>query len=45
MDSVGASTFQGSLDCLKPLGMMISFGNASGKVPPFDIGILAAKDP
>ena len=40
MDSVGASTFQGSLDCLKPLGMMISFGNASGKVPPFDIGIL-----
>ena len=43
MDSVGASTFQGSLDCLKPLGMMISFGNASGKVPPFDIGILAAK--
>ena len=43
MDSVGASTVQGSLDCLKPLGMMISFGNASGKVPPFDIGILAAK--
>ena len=43
MDSVGASTFEGSLDCLKPLGMMISFGNASGKVPPFDISRLAAK--
>ncbi len=43
MDSVGAFTFEGSLDCLKPLGMMISFGNASGKVPPFDISQLAAK--
>lgn len=43
MDSVGKDTFDGSLDCLKPFGMMISFGNASGKVPPFDIGILAAK--
>ena len=43
MDSVGASTFEGSLECLKPLGMMISFGNASGKVPPFDISQLAAK--
>ncbi|MFN7222590.1 MAG: quinone oxidoreductase family protein [Paracoccaceae bacterium] len=43
MDSVGKDTFDGSLDCLKPLGMMISFGNASGKVPPFDIGTLAAK--
>ncbi len=43
MDSVGAATFMGSLDCLRPLGMMISFGNASGKVPPFDIGLLAAK--
>ncbi|MBD3765187.1 MAG: quinone oxidoreductase [Rhodobacterales bacterium] len=43
MDAVGASTFDGSLNCLRPLGMMISFGNASGKVPPFDIGILAAK--
>ena len=36
MDSVGADTFEGSLDCLKPLGMMISFGNASGPVPPFN---------
>ena len=43
MDSIGASTFTDSLDCLKSLGMMISFGNASGKVPPFDIGQLAAK--
>ena len=43
MDSVGADTFEGSLDCLKPLGMMISFGNASGPVPPFNLGILAQK--
>jgi NADPH2:quinone reductase len=43
MDSVGAATFDGSLSCLKPLGMMMSFGNASGKVPPVDIGVLAAK--
>mgnify|MGYP002789602826 CR=1 FL=1 len=43
MDGVGKDTFDGSLECLKPFGMMISFGNASGKVPPFDIGILAAK--
>jgi NADPH2:quinone reductase len=43
MDSVGAQTWDGSLNCLRPLGMMISFGNASGKVPPFDISILAAK--
>ncbi|PVH30610.1 quinone oxidoreductase family protein [Pararhodobacter oceanensis] len=43
MDSVGASTFEGSLDSLRPCGMMISFGNASGPVPPFDIAKLAAK--
>jgi NADPH:quinone reductase len=42
-DSVGKDTFMASLDCLKPRGMMVSFGNASGKVPPFDIGILAQK--
>lgn len=42
-DSVGKETFMGSLDCLRPLGMMVSFGNASGPVPPFDPGILAAK--
>jgi NADPH2:quinone reductase len=43
MDSVGRDTFEGSLDCLRPLGMMISFGNASGPVPPLDILTLAAK--
>ncbi|MFO1421251.1 MAG: quinone oxidoreductase [Candidatus Competibacteraceae bacterium] len=42
-DSVGQATFMGSLDCLRRLGMMISFGNASGPVPPFDPGLLAAK--
>jgi NADPH2:quinone reductase len=42
-DSVGKSTFQGSLDCLRPLGLMVSFGNASGPVPPFDVGVLAQK--
>jgi NADPH2:quinone reductase len=42
-DSVGKDTFDGSLDCLQPLGMMVSFGQSSGKVPPFDAGILAAK--
>ena len=34
-DSVGKDTFFGSLDCLKPLGLMVSYGNASGPVPPF----------
>lgn len=43
MDAVGKDTFEGSLDSLKPLGMMMSFGNASGPVPPFDIGILGKK--
>ena len=42
-DSVGKDTFMGSLDCLRPMGMMVSFGNASGPVPPFEAGILAAK--
>jgi NADPH2:quinone reductase len=42
-DSVGKDTFEGSLDCLRPLGTMVSFGNASGAVPPFEPGILAAK--
>jgi NADPH2:quinone reductase len=42
-DSVGRDTFMKSLDCLAPLGMMVVFGNASGAVPPFDVGILAAK--
>jgi len=43
MDAVGADTFEGSLNSLRPLGMMISFGNASGPVPPFNIGILGQK--
>ncbi len=43
MDAVGADTFEGSLNSLKPLGMMISFGNASGAVPPFSVGILGQK--
>ncbi|MBK8896187.1 MAG: quinone oxidoreductase [Candidatus Competibacteraceae bacterium] len=42
-DSVGKDTFMGSLDCLRPMGMMVSFGNASGPVAPFETGILAAK--
>jgi len=42
-DSVGQATFMGSLDCLRPLGMMVSFGNASGPVQAFDMGLLAAK--
>lgn len=43
MDAVGKDTFDGSLDSLKPLGMLISFGNASGPVPPFNLGILGPK--
>ncbi|WP_119460542.1 quinone oxidoreductase family protein [Rhodospirillaceae bacterium SYSU D60014] len=42
-DGVGKDTFMPSLDCLAPLGLMVSFGNASGSVPPFDLGILSAK--
>lgn len=42
-DSVGRDTFAASLDSLAPFGMMVSYGNASGPVPPVDIGILAAK--
>ncbi len=42
-DSVGKDTFPGSLDCLKPRGLWVSFGNASGPVPPFDILSLSAK--
>ena len=41
-DSVGKDTFLASLDCLRPLGLLVSFGNSSGKVTPFDIGILYA---
>jgi NADPH2:quinone reductase len=42
-DSVGQATFMRSLDCLKPMGIMVSFGQASGKVEPFDITTLAGK--
>ena len=42
-DSVGKDTFMASLDSLAPLGLMASYGNASGPVPPVEIGLLAAK--
>lgn len=42
-DSIGKDTFAGSLDCLRPLGMLVSFGNASGPVPPFQLSTLAQK--
>ena len=42
-DSIGADTFIGSLDCLRPLGMMVSFGSASGPVPPFSLAELASR--
>ena len=42
-DSVGKDTYMGSLDCLQPLGMLVMFGNGSGPVPPFDLGLLAQK--
>ncbi len=43
MDSVGKSTWDGSLDCLKPNGIMATFGNASGKPDPVDPQVLAGK--
>jgi NADPH2:quinone reductase len=42
-DGVGKDTFPGSLDCLAPRGMFVSYGNASGPVPPFDILMLSAR--
>jgi NADPH2:quinone reductase len=42
-DSVGKDTFMKSLDCLRPMGTIVSFGQSSGSVPPFDIGILSLK--
>lgn len=42
-DSIGKATFEASLDSLKPFGTMVTYGNASGKVDPFDPGILAPK--
>ncbi len=42
-DSVGNDTFPASLDCIRPLGMFVSFGQSSGPIPPFNIGLLAQK--
>jgi NADPH2:quinone reductase len=42
-DGIGKDTFMDSLDCLSPLGTMVSYGNASGAVPPVNIGVLAQK--
>jgi NADPH2:quinone reductase len=42
-DSVGKDTFEGSLNCLKPLGLLALFGQSSGPVPPFNLGVLAQK--
>lgn len=42
-DAVGKTTFAGSLDCLRPRGLLVLFGNASGPVPPFDLGVLSKK--
>ncbi|MFL6652454.1 MAG: quinone oxidoreductase family protein [Sulfurifustaceae bacterium] len=42
-DGVGKDTFMDSLDCLMPLGLMVSYGNASGAVPPVNLGILSQK--
>jgi NADPH2:quinone reductase len=42
-DSVGKSTWEGSLDCLAPRGLMVSFGNASGPVPPVNLLVLSQK--
>jgi NADPH2:quinone reductase len=42
-DSVGKNTYEKSLNCLRPRGMMVLFGQSSGAVPPIDPGILAAK--
>jgi NADPH:quinone reductase and related Zn-dependent oxidoreductases len=42
-DSVGKDTFEGSLECLRPRGLMVSFGNSSGAVPPFSPALLSQK--
>src|SRR5262249_10890029 len=42
-DGIGKTTFPASLDCLKPLGMFVSFGSASGPVSAFDINLLQQK--
>ena len=42
-DSVGRDTFTASMDCLQPRGLLVSFGQSSGAIPPFDPGVLAQK--
>ena len=42
-DSVGKTTWEGSLECLRPRGLIVSFGNASGPVAPVNLGILSTK--
>jgi NADPH2:quinone reductase len=42
-DSVGKDTFPGSLDCLRPRGMFVSFGQSSGPIPPFNMAVLSQK--
>lgn len=42
-DSVGADTFMGSLDCLRPMGLAVNYGTASGQVPPFPLQRLHSK--
>jgi NADPH:quinone reductase len=42
-DSVGQSTFEASLDCLAPLGTMVTFGQSSGAIPPVNLGVLSQK--
>ena len=42
-DGVGKATFPASLDCLRPLGMFVSFGSASGPIEAFNLGLLSTK--
>lgn len=42
-DSIGKDTWDDSLDCLRPMGLMVTFGNASGPVPPINLGVLGQK--
>ena len=42
-DSIGKDTFEKSLDCLQPRGLMVTYGNATGPITGVDLGILAAK--
>jgi NADPH2:quinone reductase len=42
-DSIGKDTFEGSLECLAPFGLLATYGNASGPIPPVNLGVLGAK--